>query len=694
GNIAKFEYVQEDLVGTNPAAPHERNRTGTQAQRHPKRILYGNKTPFVASDFVFEIVFDYGDHSEASPTPTPDKTWPERLDSFSSSRSGFEVRTRRLCHRVLMFHRFAELGTKPVLVRSTAFTYAEKPDLTHLVKAVAKGHIAGQPDQAMPALEFEYSVPAMDTAVRIAQAPTLPEGIDGSRFQWVDLDGDGIPGVLAPHADAWYYAPNLGQGKFGRLRELPNQPSLAQSPSARLVDVSGEGKMALTEFSGGMPGFVERRDPRDAAGPFGPNAQADWSPFRTFESVPVVDWSSPHVHQIDLDGDGFPDLLITESEAVSWHPSLGRKGYAASRRLPNPGIFDEEKGPRFLIGSATESIHLADLSGDGLADIVRIRNGEICYWPNLGYGKFGAKVTMDHSPVFDASDAFSPTRIRIADLDGTGLADILYLESGRVRFWRNLSGNAWSSAVEVPAFPKFDNLSSVQVTDFMGTGTACLVWSSPLPGEAHAPLRYVDLMGSKPHLLIKTKNNLGAQTHLQYASSTKFFLADREAGKPWATRLPFPVHVVEQSETLEATTATRMVSRYAYHHGYWDGGEREFRGFAHVQQWDAESWTGTEGDPDQILSRPPVRTETWLHTGAWFAADSLMARLKTEWFQGDPKAWPLPDCEIPPGLTPEEQREAVRALRGRTLRQEVYADDGSTKAGVPYSVTEQSHVAV
>ena len=33
-------------------------------------------------------------------------------------------------------------------------------------------------------------------------------------------------------------------------------------------------------------------------------------------------------------------------------------------------------------------------SGDGLVDIVRVRNGEICYWPNLGHGRFGRKVTM------------------------------------------------------------------------------------------------------------------------------------------------------------------------------------------------------------------------------------------------------------------------------------------------------------
>ena len=45
--------------------------------------------------------------------------------------------------------------------------------------------------------------------------------------------------------------------------------------------------------------------------------------------------------------------------------------------------------------------YLADMSGDGLSDLVRIKNGEVCYWPNLGYGRFGSKVTMDNSPWFD-----------------------------------------------------------------------------------------------------------------------------------------------------------------------------------------------------------------------------------------------------------------------------------------------------
>ncbi len=32
---------------------------------------------------------------------------------------------------------------------------------------------------------------------------------------------------------------------------------------------------------------------------------------------------------------------------------------------------------------------------DGLTDWVRLRSGAVCYGLNRGYGRFGAKVTMD-----------------------------------------------------------------------------------------------------------------------------------------------------------------------------------------------------------------------------------------------------------------------------------------------------------
>ena len=119
---------------------------------------------------------------------------------------------------------------------------------------------------------------------------------------------------------------------------------------------------------------------------------------------------------------------------------------ASARRSAWPQSLDEEKGPQLVFADGTESIFLADMSGDGLTDLVRIRNGEVCYWPNLGYGRFGAKVTMDQAPWFDRADLFDGRRIRLADIDGSGTADIIYFASGEVQLYFNQSGNAWGAA--------------------------------------------------------------------------------------------------------------------------------------------------------------------------------------------------------------------------------------------------------
>ena len=68
------------------------------------------------------MAFDYGDHEEDSATPTPG-IWPARADAFSSYRAGFEIRTYRLCRRVLLYHTLPELGEAPCLVRSVVLTY-------------------------------------------------------------------------------------------------------------------------------------------------------------------------------------------------------------------------------------------------------------------------------------------------------------------------------------------------------------------------------------------------------------------------------------------------------------------------------------------------------------------------------------------------------------------------------------------
>ena len=736
GNAIVYDYAAENDAGVDFARPNERNRVRT-ANRYLKRIRYGNRRPLLldvtvpsfrsshikveelaTADWMFEAVFDYGDefyiqespneHSwasvQASPAPQPEYRWPVRKDPFSTYRSGFEVRTYRLCRRVLMFHHFPEeLGVEHYLVRSTEFEYHEKAIGSFITRVIQSGYTLQKNGRyrkmSMPALDLAYtSSPLEDPEyaeydVKEADPENLPGGIDGEDYKWVDLDGEGISGVLTEQGDSWFYKPNAGRGHFRPLEIVSPQPSLAALSQGKqqLLDLAGDGNLDLVQLSSPTPGFYER------------TLDAGWGSFRAFRSFPVRDWDDPNLRFVDITGDGIADVLITEDDAFTWHPSFLDEGFGAAVRVPVP--HDEHDGPHVVFADGTQSIYLADMSGDGLSDLVRIRNGEVCYWPNLGYGKFGCKITMDNSPWFEESDLFDQKRVKLADTDGSGTTDILYLGSDSIRIFLNKAGNGWSEARVLRQFAAANDLTSISVVDFLGRGTACLLWSSTLPSDSGRPLRYVDLMaGQKPHLLTNVRNNLGSETRIAYASSTEFYLADEAAGTPWVTRLPFPVHVVERVETYDYVSRNRFVTSYAYHHGFFDGLEREFRGFGMVEQLDTEEFaaltrSGAFPVGDNIAAEsnvPPVLTKTWFHTGVYLGSGRVSRHMEHEYYR-EPgldeeqlEAMLFPDTILPADLTAEEAREACRSLKGSTLRQEIYALDQKEESSRPYAVSESN----
>ncbi|MFO7257406.1 MAG: SpvB/TcaC N-terminal domain-containing protein [Bacteroidota bacterium] len=732
GNITRYIYKPEDFAGIEERV-FERNKKNRCTNTYLKQVLYGNKTAFYRgdavpdeSDFMFRLVFDYGEHASEglgfhtdidhqipADVYIPKNAWTYRKDAFSNCRAGFEIRTYRRCRRIMLFHCFEELraNAEPYLVKSMELVFDEQLMLeipndsldgfSYLVKIIQKGHKLNSngttyDSRALPTFDFTYQQLEWNTEIHdvtAASAGHVPSPAEGPAYQWTDLYSEGIPGVMMEANGGWFYKFNLGNGQLTPPQLVAPKPSFSGLTNGILSirDLAGNGKKYAVAFSGGQQGFFELSD------------EDEWKPFRPFSQLPVIDFADPNLKWIDLQGDGMPDLLLTEEDAFLWFPARGERGFETGVYAPKAK--DEERGPTIVFADAVQSVYLADMTGDGLTDIVRIRNGEVCYWANLGYGRFSAKVTMENAPFFDHPENFNPAYLRLADIDGSGTTDIIYLGRKDLRVWNNLNGNAWREGpVIVNPFPDMHRAAEVSVTDFLGTGCACIVWSSPLPGDSPRPLKYIDLtQGKKPHLLIGWTNNLGKRTTIQYRSSTQFYLDDKKKGEPWVTKLAFPVQVVSQVEVWDDIARSRFVTTYSYHHGCYDHAEREFRGFARVDQLDTETYSNfvradSGNITDESLHQAPVLTKTWFHTGAVIAKAEILKQFGHEYFNNTAfTEHHLPDAyvELPAGIKIEdlpagEYAESFRALKGMMLRKEVYALDGSDNETIPYSVVEEN----
>lgn len=714
GNCSQYIYKKEDERGLDESLLHNRNRLKngkiSYTNTYLEKVLYGNKSPYkvsdaafpIETDYMFQTIFDYGTPG-INDSQEQINNWDFRLDAFSDYKAGFEIRTTRLCKRVLLMHVFDELAVKQdqsdkkTLIKSINFEYdtTTEQDFTFLTKITSFGYIK-KPDgtysyKKLPTTAFEYQKHDWSKEIKTIASDALihaPVGIEEAPYQFVDLFNEGLSGILSEQANGWYYKHNLGDGNFEQAKLITPKPSFVGLGSQlQLADLDADGGKQLVNFNAEPRGFFEM------------DATNDWQRMQSFKALPNIDFGDANTRMLDLNGDGKPEVLISEDNVFTWYASEGRKGFAPSQKTIKP--FNEEEGPHMVFADAKQNIFLADMSGDGMTDIVRIRNGEIAYWPNLGYGKFGAKVAMDQSPVFDLPDAFNPAYLRLADIDGSGTPDIIYLGKNKFTCWKNLSGNRWSSSpFEIDSFPEIHSQSKVTVTDLLGNGVACIVWSDALAKNTNAPLKYIDLMNSKkPHIMVGYKNNLGKEVTLEYTSSTKFYLEDKKSGTPWVTQLHFPVHCVSKTTTEDKISGYKFISEYKYHQGYYDHAEREFRGFGRVEQIDAETFEhwikgNASNTTEEPLHQEPVVSKSWNHTGAFLQKDTILNQFAKEYwyeemqregFSVTHQELALPDARIitTPGLDPailsnlsgQEWQEALRACKGMALRSETFAKD-------------------
>ncbi|NOT27672.1 MAG: hypothetical protein HOP16_16420 [Acidobacteria bacterium] len=685
GNAIRFDYAGEDLRNVDRSASNEAARlrtAGAPPQRYVKRIRWGNTLPMTAGmpapaaqRWCFEAVFDYGDHDHAAPLPEPDAVWPGRVDPSSTCLPGFDLRTYRRCRRVLVYHRFPALHSGPVLITSYELQYDERPEGATLLAIKETGHRrepdGSTPSKARPLLRFEYSRPRVASAFHRAPTETmetLPNGLDGPRYRWMDLYGEGLPGILIETPNAWSYRRNEGGGRFGADTVVVERPAY-QLSRAVMQDLDGDGNPDLAIVGSRGAGYYELDRETDR-----------WRGFRPFPSVPHLDSVNARVQWLDLDGDGRPELLLGGPDRLTWFRSSGKDGFEAGIELQpvesNPGA-----PVALLREDPLLDYFFADMNGDGLADQVLVRNGFVAYWPNLGNGRFGSIVVMDDAPRFAPEDDFDTSRLLFADLDGSGTADLLYVGHGEITFWTNAAGNRFLAGQVRGGLPFIDNLSSVRVLDFLVNGTPCLVWSASTTAT-EAGLQYLPLTdGVRAGLLVSCDNGLGLVRQIEYGTSATHYVNDRMRGTPWRTRLASHVVVVERVEARDEIGGSRSVRRYAYHDGCYDEKNRRFIGFGCNDVFDTEMADDLGRDP----GAPPSVTRSFLHLG--IEGDVALARA----WRGDAAApvVPVHAFEGTAPLSGTEAADALAAVAGRVVRQEVFAiEPGGRPAAHPYHVEQ------
>ena len=646
----------------------------------------------------------YADHGEPSDRKfliSVRFEYEDRPDPYSEYRSGFEIRTRRRCMAIHL-HTHAEVTRR---VRSYRFVYvdarADLADRIPLNKASLLSRIEvighdGDTEERLPPLEFDYTRfdPQRRDFFALSGRDLPARSLASPDLALVDLFGNGLPDFVEMNGSARYWR-NLGDGRFDVPRQMPDAPAGVRlgDPGVQFIDANGDGRTDLLVANGVTAGYFPTR------------YQAPWDrkSFKRYQHAPSFDLQDPEVRLVDLDGDGVTDAIRSGSRFELFFNDADR-GWGETRRVERRLLADFPN-----VNFSDPRVRWADMTGDGLQDIVLIHDGNVEYWPNLGYGNWGRRVRTSHAPRF--AHGYDPRQILVGDVDGDGVADLLFLDHRRVILWINQSGNGWSEPIEIQGTPPISNLDAVQLVDLLGSGISGVLWSKDAERPGAQNYHFLDVTaGLKPYLLAEMNNHMGAITRVQYRPSTQEYLRDQANRQArWRTPLPFPVQVVSRVEVIDELSHGKLGTEYQYHHGYWDGAEREFRGFGLVEHFDTESFEtyhrpnlhgeaafiGFDTDDSRRFFSPPALTRNWFHLGPvgdefgeWQELD-----YHDEYWLGDPSLLERPAevATLLKSLPRRARRDALRALRGSPLRTEVYALDGSERQDRPYTVGESIH---
>jgi RHS repeat-associated protein len=497
-----------------------------------------------------------------------------RPDARSDGRLGF---LRRRAKRCVTFGLVLDPGPNERRIRSWRFTYQTSPannvSLLKSIQMISHGQAAdGSQDVIRPAVTFDYSPFELNhSRIQWMDAPDGPRPPDLTNpdAALVSLDSAPLPGILQIVDGRQYYWRNRGDGTWGAPQPITQAPALSSfaDDGVAFIDMDASGTADLMQ-QGANPlhGYYEN------------GGREGWSRFVAFPRGrrAAPEWASGLVRLTDSNGDGRIDAIMSGRRAFSVWINQGEQGWSEPM-LSVKG--DGETRPDTDFDDPL--VRLADMNGDGLDDLVRIRSGRIEYWPGLGYGRYGDRVIMSNSPRLRDLDR-DPQSVMLVDIDGDGCADLVRISASGVQAILNRNGTSLADPVTLETIPR-PIPGTARPANMTGRAGAGLLWNTYRGREI--VYAFLDFSPQQlPYLLTKINNGAGLSSEINYRSAVEDFTRDYRDGQIWQTNFPFPYLVVASTKETDSLTGQVTEISYRYHEGHFEGRARQFQGFRRAER--------------------------------------------------------------------------------------------------------------
>jgi RHS repeat-associated protein len=365
---------------------------------------------------------------------------------------------------------------------------------------------------------------------------------------WTDVDGDGMPDLIGPvrgdpsvdlsdaavlfarqfplghpRGATLFVADTLSQTGIDPLSEKSLVPTFGTDPEQVhffYADMNGDGLVDLVEWLQPVKTVTDIRAhvrPGDGHGRFGCDSARNGFPCDPV-SDPAHDWVTPRYSM---------DYLDTNGEDLPFQ------------------------------GGSHDEVYLHDITGDGLADLIRIAlidgNLVAMVWVNEDGHHFRCINQADHCIAgrfideLHAQTDIEPHRVAFADMDSHGRDGIVLL------------GNAG-------------------------------VWY--LPVVSWGPLSAELGLEPRPGLLTRIDNGIGGTTLIHYTSAQILDEAAADAGRPWMSHAPVVLIVAQRVTTVATPPANQTLSwnapqpfrvnrtmEFSFRDPAWDPWQRRVLGF-------------------------------------------------------------------------------------------------------------------